>query len=101
MNITPLPILSILIWFPIIGGSLLLFLNKEDTRYLRFFSILISSLTLFLSVFILMEFNFNLYKLQFVEIVPWIEDFKINYHLAIDGVSLLFILLTSVQEVPS
>ena len=96
MNITPLPILSILIWFPIIGGSLLLFLNKEDTRYLRFFSILISSLTLFLSVFILMEFNFNLYKLQFVEIVPWIEDFKINYHLAIDGVSLLFILLTSI-----
>ena len=31
--------------------------------------------------------------MQFVEIVPWIETLNINYHLGIDGISLLLILL--------
>ena len=96
MNIIPLPILSILIWTPIIGGTLMLFFNKADSLYLRFSTMLVSSLILLLSVIILMQFDFTLHHLQFVEKKIWIEYFNIHYHLAIDGVSLLFILLTSI-----
>ena len=33
--------------------------------------------------------------MQFVEAAPWIERFNINYHLGVDGISLLFVLLNS------
>jgi len=33
--------------------------------------------------------------MQFVEVAPWIESFNINYHLGVDGISVLFILLNS------
>ena len=33
--------------------------------------------------------------MQFVEFTPWIERFNINYHLGVDGISVLFILLNS------
>jgi NADH-quinone oxidoreductase subunit M len=33
--------------------------------------------------------------MQFVELAPWIESFNINYHLGVDGISVLFILLNS------
>ena len=96
MNNMSLPILSILIWTPIVSGFLMLFFNRENSRYTRFYSILISTLMLLVSIILLINFNFGIYNLQFVEIRPWIENFNINYHVAIDGVSLLFILLTSI-----
>ncbi|MGH8695896.1 MAG: NADH-quinone oxidoreductase subunit M, partial [Burkholderiales bacterium] len=34
-------------------------------------------------------------KMQFVELRPWIERFSIHYHLGVDGISVLFILLNS------
>ncbi|MED5274442.1 MAG: NADH-quinone oxidoreductase subunit M, partial [Pseudomonadota bacterium] len=92
----PLPFLSILIWTPIIVGFLMLFLDKTDARYNRFYSILTSMLMLILSLIILINFDFSKHTLQFVENKPWIENFKINYFVAIDGLSLLFILLTSI-----
>ena len=96
MSHTPLPFLSILIWTPIIVGFLMLFLDKTDARYNRFYSILTSMLMLILSLIILINFDFSKHTLQFVENKPWIENFKINYFVAIDGLSLLFILLTSI-----
>jgi NADH-quinone oxidoreductase subunit M len=33
--------------------------------------------------------------MQFVELVPWIERFNVNYHLGVDGISVLFVLLNS------
>ena len=96
MSHAPLPFLSILIWTPIIVGFLMLFLDKTDARYNRFYSILTSMLMLILSLIILINFDFSKHTLQFVENKPWIENFKINYFVAIDGLSLLFILLTSI-----
>ena len=80
MSHTPLPFLSILIWTPIIVGFLMLFLDKTDARYNRFYSILTSMLMLILSLIILINFDFSKHTLQFVENKPWIENFKINYY---------------------
>ena len=77
MNNMSLPILSILIWTPIVSGFLMLFFNRENSRYTRFYSILISTLMLLVSIILLINFNFGIYNLQFVEIRPWIENFNI------------------------
>ena len=44
-------------------------------------------------------FNLMTADMQFVEMAPWIETFKVNYHLGVDGISVLFILLTSFTTV--
>jgi NADH-quinone oxidoreductase subunit M len=40
-------------------------------------------------------FDTSTAAMQFVEISPWIERFNINYHLGVDGISVLFVLLNS------
>jgi NADH-quinone oxidoreductase subunit M len=40
-------------------------------------------------------FQTGTHDMQFVELAPWIESFNINYHLGVDGISVLFILLNS------
>ena len=75
MSPTPLPLLSILIWTPIVVGFLMLFFNKGDNRYTRFYSILTSILMVILSIILLTNFDFNKHTLQFVENNPWIDNF--------------------------
>jgi len=40
-------------------------------------------------------FNAGTSSMQFVEFSPWIERFNVNYHLGVDGISVLFVLLNS------
>ena len=90
------PILSILIWLPIMGGLILLFLGNISEKYIKIFGHSVSILTLIISIIILNEFDTNKYYLQFTERILWISNFDIYYHLAIDGFSLVFILLTTI-----
>ena len=93
--INNIPLLSILIWFPIIGGLILLLLKHSPDKYIKLAGHSISLLTLLLSIIILNEFDASRYYLQFTERVLWITNFDIYYHLAIDGFSIVFILLTT------
>ena len=52
-----LPVLSILIWMPIIGGLILLFLKSVSEKYIRVFGHSVSLVTLVLSLIILNEFD--------------------------------------------
>ena len=88
------PILSVLIWSPIIGGLILLLLPSKD-KYIKSLSIVISLFVFILSIFLLINFDSSKYALQYVEKYIWIKNLNINYHLAIDGFSLSFILLTT------
>ena len=45
------------------------------------------------------QFDAGAHGFQFVELTPWIERFNVNYHLGIDGISLLLILLNSFTTV--
>ncbi len=70
-----LPILSILIWMPIIGGLILLFLNNISEKYIRVFGHSVSLATLVLSIIILNKFDADKYYLQFTERFLWISNF--------------------------
>ena len=90
-------LLSVLIWLPIIGGIVTLF--SGDTLGARPVALLVSAVTFFISLLLWTGFNPEGYQMQFVEFAPWIESFKINYHLGVDGISMPLILLNTLTTV--
>ena len=90
------PWLSLSIWIPIIAGLIVLASGSDrNGREARIIA-LIGALAGFLVTIPLYDgFNVATSAMQFVELKPWIERFGINYHLGVDGISVLFILLNS------
>ncbi len=89
-------LLSLVIWLPIIGGILVLATGSDQRASLaRLLSLVISILTFAASIPLYLRFNTTTASMQFEEKRSWIESFNINYHLGIDGISLLLILLTT------
>ena len=86
-------LLSVLIWLPIIGGLIMLF--SGDNFAPRPIALVFSVLTFLISISLWTGFNPAGYQMQFVEFVPWIEAFKVNYHLGVDGISMPLILLNT------
>jgi NADH-quinone oxidoreductase subunit M len=89
-------LLSLAIWVPILAGLLVLAFGGDERAPLQRWIALAGSVLGFL-VTIPLYTGFNLADagMQFVELTPWIEAFNVNYHLGVDGISVLFILLNS------
>jgi NADH-quinone oxidoreductase subunit M len=96
MPITAAPLLSLAIWVPILFGlGVLLTGGDRDAPAQRWLA-LTGAITGFLvTIPLWIGFDTGTAAMQFVEFVPWIEQFNINYHLGVDGISMLFILLNS------
>jgi len=94
------PLLSLAIWVPMVAGVLVLATGSDRNAHAARVIALIGSLLGFL-VTLPLYFRFDLLAsdFQFVELSPWIETFNVNYHLGIDGISLLLILLNSFTTV--
>lgn len=91
------PLLSILIWLPIIGGALVLALR--DARAARWASLLVALLTFALSLPLLTGFDYASDALQFVETHAWIPAYDIGYNLGADGIAVALIVLTTLVTV--
>jgi NADH-quinone oxidoreductase subunit M len=89
-------LLSLAIWVPIAAGLLVLATGGDARAPLQRW-IALAGAVLGLLVTLPLYLNFQLANpgMQFVELVPWIERFAINYHLGVDGISVLFVLLNS------
>ena len=91
------PILSYIIFLPLIGAFFIFFIknnlknNNLNSRYVALFT---SILNFLLSIYLLYLFDNKSSDFQFVETREWLNGF-INYKLGIDGISILFILLTT------
>jgi len=90
-----LPLLSIVIWLPIIGGILVLFAGDKDPSGARKLALVFSILTFLLTIPLYTLFDSSSFAMQFAEKHAWITEFNINYHLGVDGISMPLILLTS------
>ena len=97
--ITSLPILSILIWLPILGGLLVLVTRKISVDAVRWLSLLLAALTFVVSVALAVGFDSSRYEMQFSEHISWIQFFDIFYSLGVDGISVPLILLTTIITV--
>ncbi len=96
-----MPLLSILIWLPILGGLGLLLLNRpgegdEGPRPARWVALGVSVLTFVLSIPLWTGFDPTTADMQFVERHAWITAFNVEYFLGVDGFSMPLILLTTV-----
>ncbi len=92
-----LPILSLLIWLPILGGAIVIAVGggNRNASSARWLSLFFSVIALWLSIPLYTQFDTTTSAMQFVEKVPWIETFNIYYHLGVDGFSMPLILLTT------
>ncbi len=87
-------LLSLLIWLPIAGGLLVMLLGGRG-RSDRWLSLLISVLVFVLSLPLWTAFDTSTADMQFVERFPWIDAFRVEYFLGVDGISMPLILLTT------
>ena len=89
-------LLSLAIWTPIAAGLLVLAVGGDERaplqRWIAFWGSLLGFLV---TIPLWTGFNPDTSAMQFVELAPWIERFNVNYHLGVDGISVLFVLLNS------
>ena len=89
------PLLSILIWLPILGGALILFLGNQRAQAARWAALIVALATFALSLPLLSGYDRSNPALQFVENHAWVPSFDIWYALGVDGISIALILLTT------
>jgi len=87
--------LELLFTIPIIGSLLIVFTPRDNIIYIRNIALYSSLITFFMSVLVWIEFDYFISKFQFVNKISWFSSLNINFFVGIDGVSLLFILLTT------
>jgi NADH-quinone oxidoreductase subunit M len=93
-------LLSLTIWIPIFAGTLVLLVGSDgNPRLARLIALVGAILGFAVTLPLYTGYNPQLSGFQFEERVPWIDSFNVYYHLGIDGISLLLILLNSFTTV--
>lgn len=93
------PILSTIVWLPIIGGLLVLFAGRNNERVAKWLSLIVAFATFVISLPLWFSFDSTTSAMQFVEKVEWVPAFNIYYHLGVDGLSMPLVLLTTFIQV--
>jgi NADH-quinone oxidoreductase subunit M len=87
------PLLSLIIFTPVAGAAVLMFLRADDAA--RWTALSFTVLDLALCIAMLVGFDTTTHAMQFTETRPWVPALGINYALGIDGISALFVFLTA------
>ncbi|MCP5450127.1 MAG: NADH-quinone oxidoreductase subunit M [Gammaproteobacteria bacterium] len=93
--LSELPLLSLVIWFPILGGVAVLFVGDENPGRVKALALTVAILSLLISIPLYSSFDPATAAMQFQEFMPWIPALNANYHLGVDGFSMPLILLTA------
>jgi NADH-quinone oxidoreductase subunit M len=89
-------ILTIVAFWPLAGMIVLLFMNKENKSLIRIWANLVAFSGFFVSLPLWFWFDRGTSdQMQFVENVTWIKTLGANYHVGIDGITLLLVMLTT------
>jgi len=101
-------LLSIIIFFPILGIPFLLILPERYSRFAFWIALFILAVPLLLTFYLyvlynpaypIRPFSSRHTDLMFVENYDWIPQFHIQYLLGTDGISLVLVLLTSIVSI--
>ncbi|HUL44129.1 MAG TPA: NADH-quinone oxidoreductase subunit M [Bacteroidota bacterium] len=88
-------IVTYTVFFPLIGIIFLLFLKKEAVGAIKIAGLAGSIVTFVLSIILCMQFDRANPHFQLADRVQWIPTFNVSYHVAVDGLSILLVLLTT------
>ena len=89
-----IPILSLIIWLPIVCGAILLLMARSKSLIVRYAPLLVSCLSLGLIAYALQGFALNTALMQFAEHKAWMPTLGIEYGLGVDGFAILLVALT-------
>ena len=95
---TNLPILSLVTFLPLVGAAFIATVRGEPdvvARNARNVALLTAATTFVLSLGLWFNFDTTQPGFQFVERAEWMPTFGIAYHMGVDGISMLFVLLTT------
>lgn len=98
MNAAGFPLLSLLTFLPLAGAVFILTLRGEEkvvAENARWTALWTSLIVFALSLVLWFRFDKADPGFQFVEQLDWLSDFGITYHMGVDGISVLFVLLST------
>ena len=87
--------LSLVTFFPLVGALVLFFVVKDNPSTIRKVALAVTLVTFLLSLRLLGGFDSSSADFQFMEEVPWLPAYGITYRMGVDGISLPFVLLTT------
>lgn len=90
------PLITILTAVPLIGALAVLGLGAQNKRFARGLALTFSFIALALTLILWHQFNPASGELQFEELHAWIPAIGVQYHLGIDGLGLLMLLLSAI-----
>jgi len=90
------PILTSLVAVPVAGAVLVTLAARRRPEVVKLVGLLASLVTAALSIWLLGTFESGEAGFQFVSRHPWIEPWGISWHLGVDGISLLLVVLTGI-----
>ena len=99
MNAAGFPLLSLVTFLPLAGALVIMLVRGEEAvvaRNARWTALWASLITLALSLLLWTGFDQTTAEFQFVERAEWLPEFGVGYHMGVDGISVLFILLSTI-----
>jgi NADH-quinone oxidoreductase subunit M len=92
------PLLSLITFLPLVGAGFIFFIRGDEAvvaRNARYVALWTALITFLLSLFLWFGFERGTAEFQFVERAEWIPSFGIAYQVGVDGISMLFVLLST------
>ena len=98
MNAAGFPLLSLVTFLPLLGALIIMTVRGDDevvASNARWTALWTSLITFGLSLILWFRFDKSTADFQFVEEVSWLPEFGISYAMGVDGISVLFVLLST------
>src|ERR1700749_1601497 len=92
------PILSVITFLPLVGAAFILLVRGDQetvARQARYVALWTTLITFLLSLLIWIYFEGGTAAYQFEERFDWLPQYKICYHMGVDGISMLFVILST------
>jgi NADH-quinone oxidoreductase subunit M len=99
VDLSGFPLLSILIFLPILGALPILFFRRSEPLLIRTWALLVTLVELVAALVAGAGFRLGATGPQYVERTPWVSVVGIQYYLGLDGISLAMVLLTTILAV--
>ena len=90
------PVLSALVLTPALGAAALMLIPERRRELIRPLGVVLALLPLPLAGWLYADFERGAAGFQYVERAPWIDRLGVEWHLGVDGISLLLVVLTTV-----
>jgi NADH-quinone oxidoreductase subunit M len=88
-------LLTYLIFLPLLASLFILFIKKGSEAFIKWFGFSISVAAFIISLIGFFQFDRSESGFQFIDKVVWISSLNVSYHVGVDGISLLLVLLTT------